>query len=242
MKALSTWIALAVLAVLGVEIGLAFRTPAPSPNQVLQQVFTAAGAADAFHYTATWRTDGVSQIVVGDAAPSSGSEAISVGGEQFSVVFTGKELYFDGDGAALRDQLGFPEKLASENSGRWISLEPSDGPFPSLEEGLTTSAALAQLAIAPSTTSTARRIHGVLVSQITGAVPHGQAVTGSASLDLIQRSKLPVSYAAHGSYGGHSWSTTIAFSRWNEKIGLNVPPAALAFSSLQSMSMTSQTS
>jgi hypothetical protein len=234
---IATWVTLALVAFLGIEIGLATTqspsVPAPGPVQLLHEALTAAGASDAFHYRAVWSADGFSQTVVGDARSSSGSESVSVGGDQFTVVYTGQEAYFEGVSAALRDQLGLPAATASVDAGKWISLQPSDGPFPSVEEGVTTSAALAQVLIAPSATSSAHRTHGVLVSRITGRIPHGRVVTGWARLDLVSRSKLPATYSAHGSGGGQSWSSTITFSRWGENNAIKAPAAALPFSSLQ---------
>ncbi len=234
---IATWFALAVVAVLGTEIGLAAsqspRVRAPGPAQLLHETFTAAGRSDAFHYRDVWRADGVSQIVVGDARPSSGSESVSVGSDRFTVVYTGQEAYFEGAAAALRDQLGLPPTTASADAGKWISLQQSDGPFPSVEGGVTTSAALAQVLIAPLAIAPAPRTHGILLTRITGRIPHGRVVTGWARLDLSSRSKLPAAYSAHGSDGGQSWSSTITFSRWGANDAIKIPAGALPFSSLQ---------
>ena len=233
----ATWIAFGLVAVFGTEIGLAAtQSPtvrAPGPVQLLQDALTAAGRANAFHYRAVWRTDGLSQVVVGDARPSSGSESVSVGADRFAVVFTGQVAYFEGDAAALRDQLGLLAATASANAGKWISLQHSDGPYPWVDEGVTTSAALAQVSIAPRATSLGHRIHGVLLSKITGQIPHGQVAAGSAWLDLTSRTKLPAAYAAQGSDGGQSWSSTIVFSGWGESDAVTPPARALPFSSLE---------
>ncbi len=239
---IATWVTLAIVVFLGAEIGLAVtqspRVRPASPAELLDEALTAAGASDAFHYRAVWSADGFSQTVVGNARPSSGSETVSVGMDHFTVVVTGQVAYFKGVAAALRDQLGFPAAAASSNAGKWISLQQSDGPYPSVE-GVTTSAALAQVLIAPSATSPARRTHGVLLSRITGRIPHGHVVTGWARLVLLSRSKLPSSYSAHGTDGGQRWSTTITFSRWGVNSPVSAPAAALPFSSLQGSSPVS---
>jgi hypothetical protein len=233
----AAWVTLALVAVTGTEIGLAVsQSPTvrtPGPVQLLQEALTAAGAAHAFHYRAVWNADGFSQIVVGDARPSSGAESVSVGGNRFTVIFTGQIEYFEGDATALRDQLGLPAATASASVGKWISLQQSDGPYPSVDEGVTTSAALAQVVMAPLATSRAHWTHGVLLSRITGRIPHGKVVTGSARLDLMSRSKLPAAYSAHGSDGEQPWSSTISFSRWGDNTAVNAPTGALPFSSLQ---------
>ena len=136
---IATWVTLALVAFVGIEIGLATtQSPRPralGPSQLLDESLRAAGGSDAFHYRSVWRADGVSQIVVGDARPASGSESVSVGDDQFTVVSTDQAVYFRGVAAALRDQLGLPATTASADAGKWISLLPSDGPYPSLEEG-----------------------------------------------------------------------------------------------------------
>ena len=233
----ATWVVVALVAVLGTEIGLAAtQSPAvraPSPVQLLQEALIAARTADAFHYRAVWSTDGFSQIVEGDALPTSGKESVSVGGDRFTVVVTEQMAYLEGNAASLRDQLGLPAATALANAGKWISLQQSDGPYPSVNEGLTTSAALAQVAIAPSSTEPVHHTRTPPLSRIKGKIPHGQMVTGSAQLDLISRSKLPALYSAHGAGGGEPWTSTIAFSHWGEKVAVDAPTGARPFSSLQ---------
>lgn len=216
-----------------VVIALAARQPpAAPPGQLLQASLTASAAADAFHYRAVWRDGGVSQTVIGDARAASGSEVVSVDGSRFTAVLTGHVLYFDGDEEALRAQLGLPPVTATQYAGRWISLEPSDDPYPFVEEGLTTSAALAQVLIAPDATSPLRTPQGMPQSRITGRVPHGRSTAGSAVLDVLSRSKLLVTYSASGSDGGQSWSSTITFSHWDEHVAIDTPLGAVPFSSL----------
>ena len=233
---IATWVTLVLVAFLGIEIGLA-ATQAPkvralSPIQLLHESLAAAGASDAFHYRSVWHAGGVSQIVVGDARPSSGSESVSVGDDQFTIVATGQGVYFQGVATALRDQLGLPLSTAAADAGKWISLQPSDGPYPSLQEGVTTSVALAQISIAPFARSATHKTHGMLLARITGRIPHGRVVTDSARLDLSARSKLPAAYSAHGSGGGQSWSSTIVFSRWGADTAITIPAGAVSFSSL----------
>jgi hypothetical protein len=242
---IATWVTLALVAFLGIEIGLAAtqspRVRALTPMQLLHESLRAAGRSDAVHYRSVWRTDGVSQIVVGDARPASGSESVSVGGDQFTVVSTGQVVYFQGVATALRDQLGLPATTASVAASKWISIQPSDGPYPSLEAGVTTSVALAQVSIAPFARSTAGRAHGTHLARITGRIPHGRVVTGSARLDVSARSRLPATYSAHGSNAGQSWSSTITFSRWGARSAIKAPAGAVPFSTLQGSAPVSRT-
>lgn len=227
----STWVTLAIVAYIGIQLGLSLQTAPPSPVQVLTKALTAAGGSDAVHYRGVWNADGVSQIVMGDARPTSGSESVAVGSDQFTMILADHVVYIEGNAAALRDELGLPAATASMNVGRWIWLSPTDGPYTSVGDDLTTSAALAQIVIAPFFTSSVHGERGTLLTRLTGRIPHGRFLTGSARLDLVPRSNLPTSYFAGGSSGG-PWSNTIAFSRWGDEVPVKAPMGAIPFSSL----------
>ena len=198
----------------------------------MQDALAAARGETAFHYRGVWQSQGVSQVVEGDASSSSGSESVVVGDDRFTVTFLGGVAYFRGDATAVRDELGLTGSDAPTAAGRWIALQQSGGLFPWVEDGLTTSAALAQVLIAPATVSPSHRIRGVVVTSVSGRIPHGRVVTGSARLLVMVRSKLPVSYSARGTDGGKPWSSSIVFSRWGEHAAVVAPADALPFSAL----------
>lgn len=234
-----TWVTLVIVAALGTEIALAATqtrpTPSPSPLQLVQKALTAADKEAAFHYRSVWSSDGFSQVVVGDARPSSGTQSVSVGPDRFTVVCFDRIVLFKGDADALRDQLGLVAATATKVAGQWIALTPSDGPYQDLEDSVTTSTALEEVRIAPRRSSPARRVDGVEVSRITGefpAVMTGQVVTGSARLDLLAGSDLPTAYAAGGSNAGQPWSTTVTFSRWGDRSAITPPTTKVSYSLL----------
>jgi len=234
-----TWVTLVIAAALGTEIGLAATqthpTPGPNPAQLVQKALTAAGREAAFHYRAVWSSNGFSQVVVGDARPSSGTQSVSVGPDRFTVVCIDRIALFNGDADALRDQLGLVAATATKVAGEWIALTPSDGPYQYLEDSVTTSTALAQVRIAPLRSSPTRLVGGVEVSRITGQFPAamtGQAVSGSAHLDLAARSDLPTAYAAGGSNAEQPWSSTVTFSRWGDHSAISPPTTKLSYSLL----------
>jgi hypothetical protein len=235
----TTWVTLALVVALGIEIALAATAPAAKsvvePSQVLQDSLVAAGASASFHYRATWHTNGLTQTIVGDVGLSSGTRSVSVGGTQFSAVLVDRVVYFRGNAAALRDQLGLPAISASSDTEKWISLQQSDGPYQSIEEGLTTGTALSQVLIVPRAVSADHRGPGAGAVRITGRIPPGtrnQVVTGSARLDVAAHSKLPSTYVAHGRNGGQPWSASITFTRWGEIVPMSAPTGALSFGSV----------
>ncbi len=233
---IATWVTLAIVVFLAAEIGLAVtqspRVQPPSPAAAAprgpgrcRRIGRLSLPSGVERRTASRRSWWETLGLLRDRKPSPWAVTAS------PLSSTGQVAYFEGVAAALRDQLGLPAASASLYAGTWISLQQSDGPYPSVE-GVTTSAALAQVLIAPSATS-AHRIHGVLLSRITGRIPHGHEVTGSARLDVLSRSNLPAVYSAHGADGGQRWSTTITFSRWDVNSPVSAPAAALPFSYLQ---------
>ena len=239
-----TWVTVAIVGAIGAEIALASTGSAPPPRLRPDQVASrmtraalgAAGAAGTFHYRAVWQTGGSTQTIVGDAAPSAGTQAVEVGGSRFAVVVADQVVYVTGNVEALHDQLGLAPATASADAGRWIALAQADGPYQSMEEGVTTAAALSQVLIAPRRTSTDRRAHGMVLSRVTGRIPPGtpgQVIAGSATLDVAARTTLPAAYTAGGSDGGQPWSSSITFSRWGERMAVTPPADALPYSALQ---------
>jgi hypothetical protein len=232
-------VTLILVAAIGLEIALAATAPAtkgaPQPSQILRDSLVAAGARADFHYRAVWQTGGLTQSIVGDARLSSGTQSVSVGGARFNAELVDQVVYFRGDAAALRNQLGLPTTTASSDTGKWISLQQADGPYQSIEEGLTTEMALSQVLIVPRAVAS-HGTKGARSVRITGPIPPGsrnQVVRGTARLDVSARTKLPSSYLARGSNGGQPWSASITFTRWGEDVPVTTPPGALSFGSLQ---------
>ena len=234
MTRVTTWVVIGVALYVGIALALSFKVRAPSPVQLLEQALRAAGSSNAVHYQAAWSAGGVSQLVVGDARPASGSETVSVGAQRYTVVYTDHVAYVKGDAVALRDELGLPAATASASGGKWISILPSDRPYPFVEEGLTTSAALAQVLIAPFSTSTVHEGHGAAVTRITGGIPHGQAVTGSAHLDLSRRSSPPCTRPMDPS-GARRGRARSPLPTGESASRSNAPVGAIPFSSLQGL-------
>ena len=239
ISGVATWVTFILVAAIGLEIALAATAPptkaAPQPSQILRDSLVVAGARADFHYRARWQTGGLTQTIVGDARLSSGTQSVSVDGARFNAELVDQVVYVRGDAAALRNQLGLPPTTASSDAGKWISLQQSDGPYQSIEEGLTTETALSQVLIVPRAVTASRGTKGALSVRITGPIPPGtpnQVVTGSARLDVSARTKLPSSYLARGSNGGQPWSASITFTRWGEDVPVTTPPAALPFGSL----------
>ncbi len=249
----------AVLAVgigLGVGLGTSSSNNRDNPAdaaRLLRSALSAAAAAGSFHYvsssTSTSSTSPtVKQVTVGDAGASSGTQDITIGSAQFTVVVLGSTAYFQGDADAASVILGLSTQLANTYAGRWLSLVSGDSPYQSVYAAVTSSQALtdnitfaARSELAPS------RIGKTQVIGLRGPMRavQGQPAKGTAVLYVTASGPhLPVSYTEKGTVGtGSSRSSlnfTITFSSWREPLDVTAPSGPVPFSSLGASGSTPQ--
>jgi hypothetical protein len=115
----------------------------PAAQRLLRSSLAAAGKKGSFHYVLHSSSQGVSETTVGDAAPTSGKQVITIGPDTFTVLVIGRACYFQGDAREMVDQLGLSVATATAHAGQWISLAPSDAPYQSVYAAVTAHAALA---------------------------------------------------------------------------------------------------
>jgi hypothetical protein len=219
-------------------------TPAAS-RQLVRSSLAAALAAGSFHYVSSSTSSSptsapIQQITDGDAAPTSGRQVITVGGDTFDVVVVGTTAYFRGDAAAMVASLGLPAAVAAAHAGQWIALVPGEAPYPSVQVAVTTSSALSQ-----NITFTAARelgtttVEGRKTTVVQGPMSAvgGQPARGTATLYVSTGPRrLPVRYVERGTVGsGASEATldfTITFSSWGDKVAVARPAGAVPFAAL----------
>ena len=218
-------------------------TPTPNPNSpaaakalaLYRQALSATRSAAGFHYVST-SGGPQSQKIVGDAGASAGKQVITVsssfGSEQFTLLLVSNVVYFQGNAAALEDQLGVPAAGAPALDGKWVSVSPGDGPYSVVAPGITTADQAQEIALVPVSTSqvgsggtTATRISGTLSGQ------QGSS-RASAHLDIDPTSHLPIEYVTTGTIGGTDVSSTTTFSAWGTAPSVAAPTGAVAWSTL----------
>lgn len=232
----------------GLAIGLATRgggsgangSPAPSTaasaavaqaRALYRQALAAANASTGFHYVAVTSGD-TNQKFVGDAGQAGGTQVITTdstyGQEQFTLVLDAGTVYFQGNGPALRDQLGVPAASASTLAGRWISVAGGDGPYGVIAPGITVADQVGETTLIPLSAQTTSA--GV---RIAGTVPALQAgASGTAHLDVAAGSHLPTSYVVSITGGGTNTTSTTTFGRWGTAPAVTAPAGAVAWSTL----------
>jgi hypothetical protein len=236
-------------AAVGVPLGLLSRgggsspsrsaSPAPSAGgaaavrarALYQQALAAAGSSRGFHYVAISTGANGNQRIAGDAGQDRGTQDITMGStygpEQFSLVLVSGTVYFQGNGAALQDQLGVPAANAPGLAGKWISVSTGDGPYGIVAPGITVADQVQETALVP--TSTRQNNSG---TRILGTVPAQQGASGPAHLDIASGTHLPTSYVAAVNASGTSTTSTTTFSKWGTAPSATAPPGAVAWSTL----------
>lgn len=208
---------------------------AAQARALYQQSLAAMRSSAGFHYVAESGGVGPSQSIIGDAGRSGGRQDITIsataGQERFTLILAGGVVYFQGNVAALEDQLGVPAAGAPSVQGKWVSVSNQDGPYSVVAPGITIADQVQETALTP-TSATAVGTGG-RATRIRGSVPaQAGAPGGTGHLDVAAGSHLPLSYVSTLSLSGATATTTTTFSRWGTASAPAAPGGAVAWSTL----------
>ena len=232
----------------GTTTPTAGSTATPSPSQsaaaaaasaLYNKAISRAEGSAGFHYVATTLAGGATSTITGDAGQSDGSQVLSIttsfGHEQFDLLLAANQtVYFEGNAAALEDQLGVAASAAPGLAGSWIAVKIGDGPYKQLEVGITVGSQLSEDSLVPASS---RQVtdSGATVTRVTGTVPATTTMlAGTAHVDLSPSSDLPITFVV--SYDSASETSTTAFSAWGTAPVLTLPSSAVAWASLSTAS------
>ena len=229
----------------GTPSGGVSSTPTPSQSAaaasaiaLYNKAIQAAEQSAGYHYVATTSFDGAVESVTGDAGQNDGTqvftEPTAYGSEQFSLRLTSDQtVYFEGNAAALEDQLGVTASSAPGLAGEWISVTIGDGPYKSLEVGITVGSSLSEVTLDATSTQQVTGSGGVTLTSIAGTVPATEnAPAGTGHLDVLPSSDLPASYVETFSSGGTTESSTTTFTAWGTAPSVTAPSSPVAWSTL----------
>jgi hypothetical protein len=212
------------------------RAAAAQASALYAEAMTAAERSAGFAYKATSSGDGSTLLTVtGVAGQDDGSqvfdETTGYGDEQFSLVLAPDQtVYFQGNAAAIEDQLGVSAAGAPALAGEWVSAVIGDGPYKDMEVGITVGSQLSEVILDPTSTEAATGSDGAPVTRILGSVPATSGNTaGTGRLDIATGSDLPATYEV--AYSGAATQTE-TFSAWGTAPSLTVPSTAVAWSTL----------
>jgi hypothetical protein len=151
--------------------------------------------------------------------------------EDFTLLLVANDVvYFEGNIAAIEDQLGVSAAHAATLQQTWISVSPFDGPHSVLEPGITANGQADGLPLSLAST-TAVRSRVTTVTKINGAVETG-GVTAKAYLDIDAGSGDPTAYVSTLAVDGKPATTSDTFSDWGESVSIEPPAGAIGWSTL----------
>lgn len=209
----------------------------PSPALSLYQKSLAAmRAATGFHYVNT--SNGPEpETITGDAGVSGGRQDItftaSYGAEQFTLLLVGPTVYFEGNTAAVEDQLGVVKADAAALQNKWVSVVTGNGPYSILQPGITVTDQVAEVQFVPVSTKQVTTTAGTAATRILGNIPaSNNSPAASAHLDVAPESNIPVDFSSSFTVNGTAITSSTTFSQWGAAPTVTAPSGAVAWTSL----------
>jgi len=217
-------------------------SPTPTPvnssaagaaTALYREALQAAEASAGFHYVGNALGGQVHETVTGAAGQKDGTQVFAqttgYGDETFTLELTPDGIvYFRGNTPALEDQVGVSDSAAPGLANTWISVRVGDGPYSTLEAGITVSSQLQEDTFIPASMRQVTGSGGTTLTEIAGTVPSGQSSPGgTAKLDISPTTHLPVSLEENN---GIDYLTT--FSEWGAAPSVTAPSGAASWSTL----------
>lgn len=210
-----------------------------TPSQALsdyRQAMAMMRSANGFHYVASISGSG-GQQTTGDATRNGGRQEISVttafGDEHFTLLLVSGTVYFQGNAAALQDQLGVPASKAASLNNAWISVAHGDGPYATLQVGINTSDQADETALQPTSVSDVTEADGTGALRLEGVVPpQNGAPAGTGHLDIAKSNHRPLVYFTRLSQDGLTLTSNVTFSSWGTAASVSAPAGSTAWTTL----------
>lgn len=193
-------------------------------------------SARGFHYVASISGSG-GQQTTGDSTRDGGKQEITVttafGDEHFTLLLVSGTVYFQGNVAALQDQLGVPASKAGGLNNTWISVVHGDGPYATLQVGINTSDQADETALQPTSVANVTESDGTSALRLEGAVPpQNGAPAGTGHLDIAASDHRPLLYFTSLSQDGLTLTSNVTFTAWGTAASVNAPSGATAWTTL----------
>ena len=198
---------------------------------------TVMRSAAGFHYVASISGSG-GQQTTGDATRHGGRQEITVstafGDEHFTLLLVAGTVYFQGNVAALEDQLGVAGSQASNLQNTWISVVSGDGPYATLQVGIDTSDQADETALQPTSVSDVTEADGTSALRLEGVVPpqQGIALAGTGHLDISKNGHRPLVYFTSASQSGQTLTSNVTFGSWGAAPSISAPSGATRWTTL----------
>ncbi len=220
----------------GAPTALPTNAPPSAALSLYQKSLATMRAAAGFHYVNT--SNGPEpETITGDAGVSGGRQDItftaSYGAEKFTLLLVSGIVYFEGNTAAVEDQLGVIKADATALQNKWVSVVTGNGPYSILQPGITVTDQVAEVQFVPVSTTQVTTTAGTAATRILGNIPASQdAPAETAQMDVAPTSNIPVDYSSSFTVSGSAITSTTTFSEWGTAPTVTAPSGVVAWSSL----------
>jgi hypothetical protein len=200
-------------------------------NQILKSAIASAQKAGSVRVTVHFFSGKTTGELVQDSTRTSAEQTVAIGGERVSIVLSAGTVYFSGNTQGLVHYFGLTTAVATTLADQWVSASPSDSAFPSLDAGLTLSAALGEVSPTGSIVMGKRQtVDGQSTMSLSGTGPAGIA---RLTLFIAAHGKsLPVEAVGSGGSTQKAAGEIVTFSRWGEAVHVPVPATSVPISTL----------
>jgi len=196
----------------------------PSPNQIAALSFRAAQAQTAVKWNVRETSQGATVTVQADSGRQTGlrtetiREELTVG--SISEILDNSKMYIKGDSFGLRAIANFTPSAATQQAGRWISIDQTQPAYASLSPGLTVSSLFPQLALSGTMTMTRSTVGGQAIFAITGTT-----ATKTTETLYVRMHGIPLPVELTNINNGAD--ATVTFSHWGQRPVVVVPAHAV---------------
>ncbi len=215
------------------------RANSASAHRALAATLAAARSAGSFSYVEESVQAGQGETIAGSAGRDGGTQHITEGSDTWNLILVGTKVYFSGNAAAMRDQLGAPAAVASADAGKWIAVPRSTGSlYQNFEVGITTSSNLSQITSTNGLGFVPQRVTSGMsgptaVTEIHGIMSVAEgATTNTATLVVDTATDLPMALQARATASQTTESFDWTFDHWGRPVRAHAPAAPIPYARL----------
>lgn len=208
---------------------------ADGPTAVINVAEDAATTAGTVHFVDITRSGKEQEALVGTISAANAQETISNGGTPLQVMLVSSVAYVSGSADVLEGSLSLPDDAAKADAGKWISLQPSDGPFDTVVGALSISNALDSYLPGKAHFGKVVKLHGQAALAITGVPPEDALEGAQGSLTLfvsVASPHVPVAATLVLARGKERSTEEVAYSDWGAPVHVTAPSGAIPYSSI----------
>jgi hypothetical protein len=207
-------------------------------SQILSTAVAAAHSAGTFHFVDREGSGSQTRLLTGDASAIAAQQTLSSKDVQLNAALVGGVAFIRAGSSTLSSLLGLSTTMASQESGKWVSVSKGEKGYVQIVQSLEPEAELdgyipeSPLGVGKQTT-----IHGVAVIPVSGTAPAGDSSSGLpvvATLFVSTSSPyLPVGGALSGKdVHGRLQKDEVVFTKWGETVHVSAPGGAVSLASL----------